>query len=133
MSQENVETVREALDAYYRGDKAGWTKFMDPDLETFPVPEFPEPDPVIGPDAAWDFYLRFADTMAESETYETTELVDAGERVFSCSSGSLHGRGSGVEIEFKLWGVHTFDQGRWIRTQWFGERSEALEAAGLSE
>jgi ketosteroid isomerase-like protein len=133
MSQENVETVREALDAYYRRDKAGWAKFMDPDLETSPVPEFPEPDPVIGPDAAWDFYLRFADAMAESEPYETTELIDAGERVFTCSSGSLHGRGSGVEIEFKLWGVHTFDQGRWIRTQWFGERSEALEAAGLSE
>jgi ketosteroid isomerase-like protein len=133
MSHENVEMVREALDAYNRGDKVGWAKFMDPELETFPVPEFPEPGPFIGPDAAWDFYRRFADTMAASEPYETSELIDAGERVFSCQRGSLHGRGSGLEIEFTLWGVHTFDQGRWIRTQWFVERSEALDAAGLSE
>jgi ketosteroid isomerase-like protein len=34
MSQENVQMVREALDAYNRGDKDGWTKFMDPELET---------------------------------------------------------------------------------------------------
>jgi ketosteroid isomerase-like protein len=133
MSQENVEIVREVLDAYTRGDKDGWTKFMDPELETFPVAEFPEPSPLIGPDAAWDFYQQFAGTMARTEPYETTELIDAGDRVFACQRGTLHGRGSGAEIEFKLWGVFTFDQRRLVRTQWFSERSEALEAAGLRE
>ena len=43
MSQENVEIVREAMDAYNLGDKDGWARFMDPGLETLPVPEFPEP------------------------------------------------------------------------------------------
>ncbi len=55
---------------------------------------------------------RTAETLADSKLFET----------------------SGVEeVEFRLWGVHTFDQGRWVRTQWFSKRSEALAAAGLSE
>jgi ketosteroid isomerase-like protein len=138
MSQENVENVRRAMDAYSLGDKNGWAKFMDPELETFPVPEFPEPGPLIGPDAVWDFYQQFAETMAasklfETADFETAELIDTGERVVACQRTPLHGRGSVDEIEFELWGVHTFDQGRWVRTQWFWNRAEALEAAGLSE
>ena len=138
MSQENVEIVREAMDAYNLGDKDEWAQFMDPELETFPVPEFPEPGPLIGPDAAWDFYERFGETLAGSKLYETAEvetaeLIDAGERVFACQRTQLQGRGSVEEVEFRLWGVHTFDQGRWLRTQWFLERSEALAAAGLSQ
>ena len=138
MSQEHVEIVREAMDAYSRGDKDRWAQFMDPELETVPVPEFPEPAPLIGPDAAWDFYQRFGETIAgsglyESSGFETTDLIDAGERVVACQRTPLQGRGSVDEVEFRLWGVHTFDQGRWVRTQWFFDRSEALAAAGLSE
>ena len=138
MSQENVEIVREAMDAYNLGDKDGWAQFMDPELETFPVAEFPEPGPLIGPDAAWRFYQQFAGTMAATKLYETSgfetaELIDAGERVLACQRTPLRGRGSVEELKVKLWGVHTFDQGRWVRTQWFWERSEAVEAAGLSE
>ena len=138
MSAENVKIVREAMDAYNLGDRDRWAKFMDPELETFPVPEFPEPGPLIGPDAAWAFYQRFAETMAASKLYETAEfetadLTDAGERVVACQRTPLQGRGSVDEIEFALWGVHTFDQGRWVRTQWFWNRDEALDAAGLSD
>jgi ketosteroid isomerase-like protein len=136
MSQENVEIVREAMDAYNLGDKDGWARLMDPGLETFPVPEFPEPGSLIGPDAAWDFYQRFGETMAASKLYETSgfetaELIDAGDRVVACQRTPLHGRRGEVVVE--LWGVHTFDQGRWVRTQWFWSRDEALKAAGPSE
>jgi ketosteroid isomerase-like protein len=107
MSQNNVEIVREAMDAYNLGDKDGWARFMDPGLETFPVPEFPEPGSLIGPDAAWDFYQRFGETMAASKLYETSdfetaELIDAGDRVVACQRTPLHGRGGEVVVE--LWG-----------------------------
>ena len=39
----------------------------------------------------------------------------------------------GGDVVVELWGVHTFDRGRWVRTQWFWSRDEALKAAGLSE
>src|SRR5262245_36426810 len=99
MSQENVEIVREAMEAYNVDDKDGWAGFMAPELETLPVPEFPEPGPLVGPDAAWDFYQRFAETMAgsklfETAGFETAEVIDAGERVLACQRTPLHGRGS---------------------------------------
>ena len=71
--------------------------------------------------------------LYETAGFETAELIDAGERVFACQRTPLHGRGSVEEVEFRLWGVHTFDQRRWVRTQWFFDRGEALAAAGLSE
>jgi len=138
MSKRNAEIVREAMDAYNRGDRDRWAQFMDPDLETVPVPEFPEPRPLIGPDAAWDFYQRFGDTLGGSELFETAgfetaEVIDAGDRILACQRTPLDGRGSLDAVEFRLWGVHTFDGRRWVRTQWFFDRSEALAAAGLSE
>ena len=83
MSEENVEIVRQVLDAYRRGDKAAWTNLMDPELETDPVAAWPEPGPFIGPDAAWDFYKQFEEMWAAREAYQLTELIGAGNR---CSS-----------------------------------------------
>ena len=141
MSQENAEIVREAMDAYNLGDKDRWAQFMDPELETFPVPEFPEPGPLIGPDAAWDFYQRFGETMAGSKLYETAgfetaELIDAGERAFACQRTPLHGRGSVEEVEFRRWGYTRLIRGDGSgpsgspigvrRSQQRGSRSSAL-------
>jgi hypothetical protein len=90
----------------------------------------------MGPDAAWDFFERFGETTAASNVYETygfetAEVIDAGDRVVACQRTPLHGRRGEVVVE--LWGVHTFDQGSWVRTQWFWSRDEALKAAELSE
>jgi hypothetical protein len=67
------------------------------------------------------------------EAYEITELIDAGDSLFACYEAPMRGRASAAEVGFKLWAVHTLRDGRINRTQWFNERSEALEAAGLSE
>jgi ketosteroid isomerase-like protein len=65
MLEENVRAVRDATDAYARGDKRAWTNLMDPELETVPLPEWPESGPFIGPDAAWDFYKHFEEMFLE--------------------------------------------------------------------
>jgi hypothetical protein len=43
------------------------------------------------------------------------------------------GRASGVEVTDRLFEVHTFRDGQCVRKLDFRERSEALEAVGLSE
>jgi ketosteroid isomerase-like protein len=133
MSEENVRALRDAMDAYNRGDKRAWTNLMDPELETFPTPEWPESGPFIGPDAAWDFYKQFEEILPLREAYETTELIDAGDSLFFCQEAPMRGRASAAEVGFRLWGVLTLRDGRINRTQWFNKRSEALEAAGLEE
>jgi len=41
--------------------------------------------------------------------------------------------GSGAQVEHDYWLVATVRQGRILRVQWFVDRDEALEAAGLRE
>ena len=65
---------------------------------------------------------------------EPQEFVDAGDRV--ATRLRHHGRGklSGAEIDEELYHqVATFRDGWIVRLEYFGEWSEALEAAGLQE
>ena len=43
------------------------------------------------------------------------------------------GRASGADLVFSYWLVTTYRNGKIIRAEWFADRAEALEAAGLSE
>jgi ketosteroid isomerase-like protein len=45
----------------------------------------------------------------------------------------LRGAGSGAGFEYDNWMVVTLRQGRVLRLQFFTDRVDALEAAGLSE
>jgi hypothetical protein len=46
--------------------------------------------------------------------------------------GDLRGRGSGADVGFDYWLVSTLREGKVVRDHWFTDRSEAVEAAGLS-
>jgi ketosteroid isomerase-like protein len=45
----------------------------------------------------------------------------------------MRGRTSGIDVEVNYWVVVTFREGRVLQDQWFADRSDALEAAGLRE
>jgi len=45
----------------------------------------------------------------------------------------MRGKASGVDVEYNYWVVATFRDGKARRIQWFIERADALEAAGLSD
>jgi ketosteroid isomerase-like protein len=55
MSQENVETMRQSLDAFDRRDRDVWLVLRDPDSEVVTSDSWPESDEVRGCEAAWDF------------------------------------------------------------------------------
>jgi ketosteroid isomerase-like protein len=60
--------------------------------------------------------------------------VDAGaDKVLVHQRSDVRGRASGAAVELDYWVVITFREGRIVRDQWFADRAEALEAAGLSE
>ena len=133
MSQENVERMRKSLDAYDRRDRTTWLALRDPDCEVFPSDTWPEAGVIRGPEAAWDFYVE---TMApfEQRPVRDVDIVDAGaDKVVVHQRNEMRGRASGVDVELDYWVVVTFREGRVLRDQWFTDRSDALEAAGLSE
>jgi ketosteroid isomerase-like protein len=132
MSQENVGLARQALEALRRRDLTTWLALHDDDFEVVPIRDWPEPG-ARGPGAAWDFYLQNFEAF-ERVPLDDTELVDAGsDKVLVHQRYDLRGRASGADVEFDNWVVVTVWHGRIVRAEWFTDRAEALEAAGLWE
>ena len=135
MSQENMEALQRAIEAYNRGDRAAWVAQVHPDAKTFPTPDWPEQGPYIGGAEAWDFYEQAEEVWGGTSrpAPQEWEIIDAGDTLFAADPRSMAVRGSEARIEFKLYGVFRFRGGKIVRTQWFLDRAQALEAAGLSE
>jgi ketosteroid isomerase-like protein len=133
MSQENVEAVRQSLEAFDRRDRAAWLALRDQDIEVVTSRYWPEADAVRGREAAWEFYVEVAEAF-EGLAIGDAELVDAGEdKTLVHHRNDVRGRASGADVEVNYWVVVTFRRRRIVREQWFADRAEALEAAGLSE
>ena len=132
MSQENVELMRQAEEAILRRDRDAWFAIHDEDFEIVPVRDWPEGG-VRGREAGWDFHMRIRDSF-EWEAIEV-ERVDAGgrQKVLAHLRSDARGVGSGAEVELDQSFVATVREGKILRLQWFTDRVEALEAAGLSE
>ena len=124
--------MRRGLDAFNRRDKAAWLAICDPDLENVPPRDWPESDPVRGPDAVWEFYLAGTDPWEDSP-FEYLEVIDADDQIAAEMRRNVRGRASGAATLWHFWQVATFRDGRLLRVQWFTDRAEALEILGLSE
>ena len=132
MSEQNVEIMRRALEALDRRDLTSWLAVVDEDVEVVPTRDWPEPG-VRGAEAAFNWYLQVFDTLQPFRTADT-ELIDAGaDKVLLQYRIDVVGRESGAKVEWRRWCVVTMRKGRGLRTEWFTDRAEALEAAGLSE
>ena len=65
---------------------------------------------------------------------EVEQIIDlGGERVLVLARESGRGNGSGIKIEHPHAVIATVRNGKIVHTLGFVERSQALEAAGLSE
>ena len=126
MSQQNVEIVRSFTDAYLRGDHVGAVSHLAPDV----VYEVGQELPLRRPDELLSMWQRWE---ADWERIELTpeEYIDAGDQVVLAVRYS--GRARGIELEDRLFEVHTVRDGKIARKREFKTRSEALEAAGLAE
>jgi ketosteroid isomerase-like protein len=124
MSQENLEIVRTFLSA----DVDEALTHADPGIVWNPTEELP----TQGHDAV---RASLAHWKAEWDDYKVMpeEFVDMGDRVVVTVRLRGRGRGSGVEIDARFYDVYTLSDGKIVRMDQFTERSEALEAVGLSE
>jgi ketosteroid isomerase-like protein len=133
MSQQNVESLRRALNAFNRRVRAAWVALCDPEFEAVPSRMWPETDSLRGPDAAWNFYLE-TDEPWEQTPYEYVEVIDAGhDKVVAHQRREMRGKASGAGVVYDFWLVATFRNGKALRAEYFDDRQEAFEAAGLKE
>ena len=133
MSEEQVETLRQALDAFNRRDKAGWIAVCDPECENVPPREWPESAPIRGAEAIWHFFVDAQDAWEEG-AFEWGEFLDARDgRIVANQLREMRGKTSGAGVAWSYWVVFAFRGGKVARMEWFADRNDALEAAGLPE
>jgi ketosteroid isomerase-like protein len=128
MSRENVEVVRAFTDAYLGGDFDEALSHLAPKV----VYEVGQELPARTPAEVRAMWERWESDWEELETVPE-EYIDAGDRVFVAMRYSGRGRGSGVRVEDRQFEVHTIRDGKIVRKVDYGKRTDALEAAGLSE
>jgi ketosteroid isomerase-like protein len=144
MSQENVEVVRrwyaslEDLrdanpdDDPKRIDEA-FRDYLDGQFELRMPPDYPEGEQVFhGRDGYAQAVAMFRDAWAEFRL-EPERFLDAGDRVVVFVRVVAKGGASGVPIEIETGHVWTVRSGQAASVQLYRDRSEVLEAAGLSE
>jgi ketosteroid isomerase-like protein len=135
MSEENVEVVRRGLRATDRGLaalNAYFDEVVDPGVEFRAVGHLPDASgSVRGLDGVKKWYAR----LFESFDYhvEEEELIDIGDAVVLVARQTARGSGSGIEVSNRIVVLFRFTEGKIISTDAYRTKTEALEAAGLSE
>ena len=134
MSEENVKTVRNAAEAFNRGDLDTWAGYVAEDIDYQAVEGAPDDHgPIHGKDAVRAYVQDWQDTFDDFVS-EPVELIDAGEDdVVAVIRISGRAKLSGVETDLTYAELWRLRDGKvaWGRQYW--TREEALEAAGLSE
>ena len=131
MSQENVEIVRAAIDAFNRGDVEATFKDVSPEFEFDQTRAVGIDRGVYDLEGFRSLLASFTDNW-ESVTLGADELIDAGEHVAMPFTNVARGR-DGIEVQARGIWVWTIRDGSIVRVCLYQERQEALEAAGLSE
>jgi ketosteroid isomerase-like protein len=131
MSAEAMEAVREAFEAFARGDFSAVAELPD-EFELVLAPEMPDAGTYRGEEAR-RWIVAWVDSF-ERLTQELVKLIDVSEdRVLAEFIQRGWAAGSDVPVELPTWSLSTLREGNFVRNELFTNRDEALEAAGLAE
>ena len=132
MTQENIDTLRRGYEAFARRDLDAALEMMDPQIEAHDAPETPDATVHYGRAAVRrDWEQMFA--LFEDFTIDIEEVFDGDEELVVFLRLSGRGRESGAEVDATMAHVWTIREGLAIRLRQYLDRTEAFEAAGLSE
>jgi ketosteroid isomerase-like protein len=131
-SDDMLELVRTAWEAWERGDMEALFDFYDPDVE-WDMSESDVPDMGVyrGHEGVRKFFREwmapFHDYYARAESFR---LGSRGVLVGMRQGG--RGKGSGVDVEMPpVWQLYRLRAGRAVRVEIYRDEHRALEAAGL--
>ena len=133
MSQENVDVIRQAVEAFNsEGPEEAGRRFFADDVEFHDPPDSPSPRIARGREEVRKQFNAFNETW-EKHTSEPQEIRAVGpDKVFLVSVEHFTGR-DGIELQAQSASVLTLRGGKVIRWETFWDKGRALEAAGLSE
>jgi ketosteroid isomerase-like protein len=134
MSQENVEVVRRAMDAFNARDRDRVRTMCDAEIELRSAIV-----PALAPKTyrGFDEMVRWREDVAavlEDFHMEDSRFLDAGrDRVVHLYRIVGRGAGSGVPVSREVGALWQLRNGKLLKGEVYLDQPEALEAAGLSE
>jgi ketosteroid isomerase-like protein len=132
MSQENVEIVRSAVEAYEHEGLDGSMRYYAPEIEWSTTDLSIERATYRGHDGVRRFFGSF-DREFDDLRFDVEDLIDAGNQVIVTIRIGGRGKASGAPVE-RTWSyVCSLRDGMIYHVRTFTSQAEALEAAGLSE
>jgi ketosteroid isomerase-like protein len=129
MSQENVEVVQAAYDAWNAGDMDALGELYDAEAVTRPLESWPEQATAVGREAVMRVWKQLRETF-DADAAETVSVVEVGDRV--AVRTIWHGTGHGPETAFEMTMIYTVRNRRIFYLESFWDHAEALETLGLS-
>ena len=133
MSQQNVEVVRRYYEGVNRRDWSMLPELVDPDIELDLSRNIFNPDVYQGY-AGFRRFVSAVENMWDDFNAVRTDLTDAGDNVVAAVTMRGRNKRSGVDVTMQVFNVFTIRDSKIMRiVGGYRERSEALEAVGLSE
>jgi len=131
MSQENVEVVKAAFEAWNAGDMDALGDLYDPNIVVRYTDGWPEGSkPNIGREVVVRQWEQQREPF-DRDTLEEIEVIDLGDRVVMRQMWRAVGRGPDLNIEVTT--VSTLRKGKMILLEFFWDHAQALAAVGFSE
>ena len=133
MSQENVEVVRRAVEAFNRRDVEGIVELTTADFKWFPaMPGIVAGDSFNGREGVEQYFAGLAETWVEYRA-SVEEFRDLGDSVLILGQLEGRGRGSGAAVAAPQATVFEFRGGEISVIRTYLDHADALKAVGLSE
>jgi len=131
MSQESVEALRRASE---QDDPEALIGLLAEDVVwDLSRSSFPEARVYHGHDGVREWFRGLEEAWANLR-FEADEITDlGGDRVLMVTRPQGHGHFTKIDVDYRFATVWTFRDGKVVRMDRYDNRTEALEAAGLSE
>ncbi|HEX2360092.1 MAG TPA: nuclear transport factor 2 family protein [Solirubrobacterales bacterium] len=131
MSEENVQVIRRLYRAMDARDIDTVIELAHPAVEWVPDRRVGE-GPVHGRDHVIRFFSDRAE-MFEGTRTEIERILQSGDQVLAFIRVTGHGTSSGAGFDVRIAHLWTLTEGLVVRGEGYGNRDEALKAAGLRE
>ena len=131
ISNQNVEIVREANEAWKRGDLDAVVQALDPRIEWHTAADEPDAGTRRGVEAIIALIADWAQSF-EDFSVEPLEFIDAGDRVVMPMTARRRPHGSEQTVEVPETQVYTVRNGKIVEVREYRTKAEALKVVGLS-
>jgi ketosteroid isomerase-like protein len=130
MSEGNLKVVRRSLEAFASGDFETAFAAFDPHAEWKTAEDEPDSRTLRGIEELRHWAASLAEPWTDrfERSVVPEDYIDLGDWVVVPTSGRLHGKGSGIEVEVIETYAVRVSGGKIVRVEEYRTREQALEA-----